>query len=117
MPGAGSLDCRVQFQRRGEKNDGYGNTVSGEWEPQFERWAEIRFMRGSESVLAARLEARRPVIITIRNSLQARLITHDWRAVEIVGAVTGTVFNIREDPVRTDDRGFLQMLAESGVAT
>lgn len=114
---AGELDRRVQFQRRAEKDDGHGNPVSGDWETQFERWAKIKFMRGSESVLAARLEARQPAILTIRNSAEARQVTADWRIVELVEGRNGPVFNIRENPTRTDDRAWLEMLVETGVAT
>lgn len=118
MTAAGDLTDRLQFERREEKQDGYGNAVAGDWIPQFERWAKIRARRGGEGILAARLEARQPAVVTIRYSRAAAAITADWRAVEMIaGRATGRVFNIRENPVRTDDRAYLEMLVESGVAT
>lgn len=113
MTGSGELDQRFRFEKRAEMDDGYGNTVAGAWELQFTVAAKRAFRRGGEQVLAARLQARQPAIITIRNSRQARQITAEWRAVD---DRTGTVFAIREEPTETDDQLFLEMLAESGVA-
>lgn len=112
MTGAGKLDRRLSFYARREHSDGAGNTVS-DWVLQFSVAAGRVFLNGGESVLAARLESRQPVVLTIRNSTQARQITNDWRAVD---TRDGRNFNIRENPKETDDRGYLEMLAESGVA-
>jgi head-tail adaptor len=114
MAGAGHLRERFTIQRRVDIDDGYGNTV-GEWADQFAMWGGIRFMRGGEGVLAARLTARQPAILTVRNSTVARGILASDRA---VNARTGEVFNIREQPrAARDNRGFLEMLVEAGVAT
>lgn len=113
MTGAGSLDRRIRFEMRNAVEDGRGNTVSGDWLLQFTVWAKRTYRRGGEGVLAARLESRQPVILRIRNSRRARTITADWRAVD---DRDGTVYNIRENPQETDDRAYLEMLVESGVA-
>lgn len=110
---AGGLDQRFRFEKREEADDGYGNTVTGDWLPQFTVWAGRKYLRGGESVIADRLQARQPAILRIRNSSQARQITAEWRAVD---DRTGTVFAIRENPTVTDDRAYLEMLVESGVA-
>ena len=114
MVGAGDLRERFTIQRRVNSQDGHGNSV-GPWADQFTVWGGIEFRRGGEGVLAARLAARQPAILTIRNSAQARGILASDRA---VNARTGEVFNIRELPREArENRGFLEMLVEAGVAT
>jgi head-tail adaptor len=115
---AGDLKDRLQFEMRGEKKDGYGNSVASEWTPQFDRHGNIRYLRGGESVTAARLEARQPAILSVRVGPRTSRIAAEWRAVEMInGKPVGRVFNIREKPTLTDDGAFYQMFAESGVAT
>ncbi|MFN3549621.1 MAG: phage head closure protein [Mesorhizobium sp.] len=111
--GAGALDRRLRFEKRADVADGYGNTV-GAWEAQFACWAGLKHLRGGETVIAGRLAGRRPAIATIRNGVMPREITNEWRAVD---ERTGEIYNIREDPREMDgNRGYLEMLVESGVA-
>lgn len=123
MPSAQELQHRIRFESREavKRNDGepdYGNTV-GDFAPRFTVWAGLLYRQGGEGVVAARLEGRQPVVITVRASSDTRQIGNDWRA---VNARTGQVFAIRENPRPfqdrngREDRGWLQMLAESGVA-
>lgn len=109
---AGDLSQRYRFERRVEVADGSGNFEGG-WELQFTVAANRKYLRGGESVMASRLDAKSPVILRIRSSAQARTITNDWRAVD---ARTAEIFNIRERPQESDDRAFLEMLCHSGVA-
>lgn len=111
---AGALDRRVQFQVRVEQDDSYGNQ-RGDWQAQFDCWAGLKSLRGGEGMIASRLEGRQPGILTVRKSMQTQLITPGWRVVDLHDG--DTVYNIRERPRRTDDRAFLEMLVESGVAT
>lgn len=114
MDASGRLRERFTIQRRVNTDDGHGNTA-GEWANLFTVWAGIEFRRGGEGVLAARLAARQPAILTVRNSTQARGILASDRA---VNARTGEVFNIREKPREArENRGFLEMLVEAGVVT
>ena len=101
----------ARFQYRSETSDGYGNMV-GEWAEAFEDRVDVRYLRGSEAVLAARLAGRQTIIITIRDSEAARRIAPEWRAI-----IRGVEYNIRE-PLRPTDqrRRLLECLAESGVA-
>lgn len=110
---AGRLDRRLQFQRRQDKENGAGGFVD-EWVAQFECAAGRKWLRGGETVIAARLESRQPVILTIRNSAATRQINNDWRAVDLRD---GRIYNIRENPKESDDRATLEFLAESGVVT
>ena len=100
------------FQERQESDDGFGNKV-GNWVDRFEDRAGVRYLRGSEAVMAARLEGRQPVVVTIRDSARARSVTPEWRVI-----IRGIAYNIRE-PLRPTDqrRRLLECLAESGVAS
>lgn len=109
---AGRLDRRLQFSERAEVSDGHGNTV-GNWVEQFTVAADVKFLTGGEAVMAGRLTGKGPVVVTIRNSTQARRIAPEWRAYD---TRTGAYYNVREKPRETDDRAYLEMLAESGVA-
>lgn len=110
MTDAGKLDRRVTLSRRVEQSDGFGNMV-GEWTPAFSRWCNVRYLRGTEAVMAARLEGRQPVIVTVRKDSETDTIDPGMRA-----TIDGRVYNIRELPRPSDDRLFLEFLAESGVA-
>lgn len=105
---------RLQFEvRAAPVDDGYGNTVAGEYTPQFEIWGWLKYLRGSETVLASRLEGRSPAIIAVRNSTNARRISNEWR-VRDVG--NGVLYQVKEPPRPTGQRAYLEMIAESGVA-
>lgn len=112
LPTAGSLRERVAFDVRLPIDDGYGNTVSGFFEQQFECAAEFRPRGGSEAVVAARLEGRNVFGVYIRSSIQARQITTDWRMRD---ARRGEVYAIRAVDGITD-RAFVYLTVESGVA-
>jgi len=89
MP-AGALRDRIRFEKRADADDGYGNTVS-DWAVQFERAAEIRPLKGSEQVIASRLQGIQPALIIVRYDSQTATITPEWRAVD---ARSGTIYNI-----------------------
>ena len=112
--GAGHLWHRLEFEARCDPvQDGYGNTISGEWELQFEARCGLTYLKGSEAVIASRLEAKSPVVIAIRNSSNARAITHEWRARD---TRTGAIYQIKEQPRPSENRSMLEMLAISGIA-
>ena len=100
------LDHRAIFSARREISDEYGGTRD-EWVPQFTEWAEVKYLRGGESVMQARLASRSPAILTVRASSDARRITSEWRAV-----IDGRTYHIREDWRESQDRAWLEMLAE-----
>lgn len=68
----------------------------------------MRFLRGGESVMQARIESRNPVIIGIRNSMRSRGVTSEWVAV-----IDGRTYDIKEDPRPTENRRDLEFLAET----
>lgn len=108
---AGDLYYKVDCQKRIVVADGYGNTV-GQFQSQFTIRAAYRHLRGGEAVLAARLENRHPIVITVRASSQTRLIDSSWRFVDVRD---GTVWAVR-DVTRETDRAFISFLCERGVA-
>lgn len=114
MSSTGDLRERVTIQRNVAVPDWSGQPSAPDWRDQFTIWAGIRFMRGGEAVIAARLTARQPAVLRIRNSAQARGILPSDRA---VNARTGEIFNIREKPREArDNRGFLEALIEVGAS-
>lgn len=108
--GAGLLYDKVAFDQRVSHDDGYGNQVD-EWVEQFTRRAQLIYLRGSESVLAERLESRQPVVVRIRKSADTMRINEDW---QMRNARTGEALNIRT--VSYDvSRGMIDLLCETGV--
>lgn len=114
-PSAGDLYERVAFDRRADANPDspvdYGNTVS-DWVEQFTCRAQFIHLRGGETVMASRLEGRHSQVIRIRASVASRAVDTDWRVRDVR---TGAVFNVR-DITPSDDRQFLDVLCEKGVA-
>lgn len=107
----GKLTNRASFQKRIPHDDGYGNEIGGWGEILFTRWCHVRFLRGGEAVIASRLEGRQQLILTVRSDSHTSAITSDMRCV-----IDGRAYNIREFPRPSEDRQFLEFLAESGVA-
>lgn len=107
----GPLHYRVAFDAPEYVADGSGGQTRT-WAEMLTCAAGFRFLRGGETVQAARLDGRQPAVVTIRSSSDARQITTDWRMRD---TRTGAVYNVRSI-VPTDDRAFLELLCESGVA-
>lgn len=108
---AGELHNRFAFDARVEQQDGRGNTVAS-WLERFQCRAGVLNMRGGETVMAARLEGRRPVVVTVRNFPATRQVTTDWRCRDVR---TGEAFNVRAVQP-SQDRAYIEFLCESGVA-
>lgn len=112
-PLAPKLNTRFTIQRDEAAPDWSGHPGDPDWKDKFTVWGGIQFMRGGESVIAARLTARQPAILTTRDSAQARTI---GPADRVKNARTGEIFNIREQPrASRDNRGFLEFLVEAGA--
>lgn len=108
---AGQLTFRVALDMPVSFSNGQGGKKLG-WSEQYQCAAHVRFLRGTETVIAARLAGRQPVVITVRNCAAARACTVDWR---IRDARSGAVYNVRAAPVPSQDRAWLEIMAESGV--
>lgn len=86
--------------------------VEDGWTEQFTTRAKFLYLRGSEVVQAARLEGKQPVVMTVRADAISVLTDTDWRIRDLE---RGDTYNIRS-VVPTDDRLFLEITAERGVA-
>lgn len=101
----------VAFDSPTASADAAGGVVSG-WTQEFTTRAHFLFLRGGETVQAARLEGRQPVVVTIRSHADADEITTAWRMRD---TRRGVAYNIRSI-VPTEDRRFVELTCESGVA-
>lgn len=108
---AGDLTFKIALDAPTQMPNGQGGMLQG-WSEQYVCWANIRFLRGSETVIAARLAGRQPVVITVRNCAAARAVTVDWRIRDLR---SGLEYNVRTAPVPSQDRAWLEITAESGV--
>lgn len=115
MDASGRLRERFTIERNMAEPDWSGHPAEPDWRTVAGPFAAgIQFNRGGEAVLAARLTARQPAILTVRNTAAARGIKASDRAVD---ARSGEIFNIREQPrVSRENRGFLEMLVEAGAS-
>ncbi len=106
---AGSLYDKITFSTITDVPDGHGGF--NELQASFTVRANIRYLRGGETVQAARLTGKQPVVVTVRKIGQtAALTTND----KMKDARTGTEYQIRAI-VPTGDRQFMEITAESGV--
>lgn len=111
MTGAGDLRNRAIFEVQGATSDGAGGMTTA-WAEQFTRWAQYIHLKSGEAVMAGRLAGKHSQVIRVRADSQTRTVTADWR---VRDKRTGTVFNVR-DVTQPDDRAFIDLLCESGVA-
>ncbi|MBL4767653.1 MAG: head-tail adaptor protein [Rhodobacteraceae bacterium] len=118
----GHLKYRLAFDAPNSVPDGHGGTDVG-WLLMFVRHAGILFLRGGETVQASRLQGRQPAVITIRNSVITRKATAEWRIRDLRRGQfddhkcwQGVEYNVRAI-VPSDDDIWLEITAESGVAT
>ena len=100
-----ALDSPVQL------SDGQGGTETG-WSEQHACRARFTWLRGGETVMAGRLQGKQPVVIRVRACAATDAVTTDWR---VRDTRRGSVFNIRSI-IPSDDRAFLDMTCETGVA-
>lgn len=112
---AGKLRDRVAFDAPTQTLDGSGGTEAG-WTAvgtgSFQCWANLRYLRGGETVQAARLTGKQPALVTIRRNSVSDKVTASWRMRDLR---SGAIYNVRSI-VPTDDRAMLELLCESGVA-
>ena len=105
------LRDEVAFDAPVSVSDGHGGSVE-DWQEQFSARAGIRYLRGGETVQAGRLRGQQAVVITVHNAPETQAVTAAWR---VRDTVRGIVYNVRTNPVPTEDHRFLEITAESGV--
>ncbi|MFH5773589.1 phage head closure protein [Paracoccus sp. NGMCC 1.201697] len=103
---AGRLTKRATFAEPVEAEDADGQIVQT-YDARFTEWVHVRWLRGSEAVMQARMASRSPAVVTFRNSERARTVTSEWQV-----TVDGRIFQAKEDPRESEDRAFQEMLVE-----
>lgn len=91
--GAGAFSHRVQFQRRRESDDGFGNR-SAEWVPLTSCWAALRPSFGREAIEHGLDLSTTIGVLTIRASRSAREIRASDRIVFTAGDWLGRTATI-----------------------
>lgn len=104
---ASSLTKRASFLKPEKGRDPDGNIIQGYFE-QFNVAASVQPLRGGEEIMQARMQSKAPAIITVRASSQSRQITSEWRI-----RIDGHEYDVKEDPRESQNRAFLEMLAEA----
>lgn len=105
------LKERVAFDRPGGVSDGQGG-ITKEWVEEIPKvGAAFRYLRGGETVQAARLEGRQPVVATIRNNGVAKQIDATWRMRDLFQPHVYAVQSV----IPTDDDLYLEITAERGL--
>lgn len=117
---AAPLLNHVAFDEPTQADNGQGGTISG-WLERFCTRAHFKYLRGGETVLQARLSGQQTVVVKVRNSAAARSITPVWRMRDLhrgstAGEFPGVIYNIRSI-IPSDDRLYLELTCQSGVAT
>lgn len=103
----------MAFDKRAMIDDGYGNTVAGDFQEQFRERAKFIFLRGSEAVLAGRLESQETIVVQVWANSRTRQIAADWQARDVRRGDAYNVRTVEEDK----SRAVLDLLCESNVAT
>jgi head-tail adaptor len=122
---AGKLTRLLAFDGPNTGSDDFGGILDGHTgaESEVRVWAYVQYLKGGEEVMQARLRGVQPVVIVVRNCAEMRAINTEYRARDVQDGAwvgddwSGTIFNVRARPVPTQDRKWLEILAESGVST
>jgi SPP1 family predicted phage head-tail adaptor len=111
---AGDLRSKVRFDVRVTTDDGMGNQLS-EWATQFTRRAFVQPLKGGESVIAARLTGVGPALIVVRWDSKTKLITNEFRAVELRDDGEEIIYAIRDARDMEKRKRFCTLLVEQGA--
>lgn len=107
----GDLDHSATFRQSVRERDADGQIVQS-WRDVMTVWAAVGYLRGGEGVVQARMAARSPAIVTIRNSQAARQIGHDWRVVARDRTGIERLYEVKELPRPSKSGAYLEMLVE-----
>lgn len=109
----GDLRDLIHFQRRKKSDDGFGNQIAGDWITQFTLRANLKPLKGSETVIASRLAGIQPYVLTVRASPMSMEVSTDWRLVDARNA--DRVFNITAVIDPDGRRRWVEITATEGV--
>lgn len=119
----GSLRRRIALDEPGLIDDDHGGVEQG-WNERFQRSAEVIYLRGGETVKAARLTGQQPAVFRVRSDTSTRAITTDWRLRDVRRVQLGDdgkpvgntgLYNIKS-VIETEDRAWVEITAISGEA-
>jgi head-tail adaptor len=114
---AGDLTAKVTLQQPALVPDGYGGQQDG-WEDVFTYPARMMPLRGSETVLASRLQGTQPHVCTIRATPASRQVTPAWRAYDARRGLDGEGNPVRSYNItavtETEDRAWIEVLVTAG---
>jgi len=121
QPRAGLLRGRVHFQQRQLEPDPWGGDPRpGPYSTVFTCAAEFMPLRGSEAVIASRLQGIQPYVVRVRQSDTTRQVQTDWRIVDARApqppAAGSRVFAIKAITDPDQKRQWLDLLVQEGVA-
>ena len=108
---AGRFDHIGEFYRRETVATDMGGTQD-QWVMAFIDRAAVKYLRGGEGVMEARLASRNPVIIAVHNSEMTRQVTSEWRVVMRSSYGISKEYQLREDPRPAGEGKLLEALAE-----
>lgn len=100
----------IAFDSPTVSTDAAGGIETG-WTEEFTTRAHFLYLRGGETIQAARLAGKQPVVATVRADTDTAQITTAWRMRDTARSVA---YNVRSI-VPTDDRRFYELTCESGV--
>lgn len=104
---------RVSFQSRDEPSEDDTGTNPGEWKERFQDMCQVIWLRGSEPVIAQRLQGVNPVVLRLRSSESARSVDATWRAKLVLA---GTFLAIRSIIPDVGDRN-IEITCEAGTVS
>lgn len=107
----GALRERLHLQARGAGDDGYGNQIPGvgDFETRFTVSGHLHPLRGSETVVASRLEGRQPYILTVRMTGATKQVNEAWQIVDAKDP--DRVFSVSAPPTDPDGKNqWLELL-------
>ena len=108
-----ALRYKLEFQKRGMTDDGFGNEIAGPFETVFEQRSQMIARNGTETVMAARLQGVQPYTVRTRYSAQAAAVTADWQMVD--ARDPNRVFAIAAPPVNVDGKSqWIEILVKEG---
>jgi head-tail adaptor len=109
--GAGSLRELIAFDERIDIDDGAGNTT-GAFVERFRRYGAFLALKGTEVVMASRLEGKQPYVVTVRLDERTRAVTPDWRIRDVR---TGVAYAITTHVPRPR-KDYIDLTCIEGVA-
>jgi hypothetical protein len=112
MPGSGGRTYRIRFERRAR--DANGDPL-GAFTFVFERACEVVWLKGSEPVVAQRLQGLNPAVIRVPATRSSRAIDNAWRCVDARIPKPGVNDYLAiHSKTLSEDRSFVEVLATRG---